>query len=271
MTQRFPPDKERERFRTNEEICNQSYRFSTRRHFRRVNWRCRLVSVTPAVRADTRPQPGEIIANPHPAPPARPLARPPARPPALLVHSQAEKCWYQTAQAALLRDPSCQESFHGSPFPLPFPPWSQWRGEEAWKASRECVCVCVRTCSRLSLPFSTPPPLIFCDSIASVWVCAASWPTEGCESVCRSFSCILREENTAKKKKSITDTPGCLVALWLTSYFKTACAFKKGLPVWQQYIYFFFPFFGGAFWHFVKILSEEQNFSLAPLLCRGSG
>lgn len=70
MTQRFPLDKERERFRTNEEICNQSYRFSTRRHFRRVNWRCRLVSVTPAVRADTRPQPGEIIANPHPAPPA---------------------------------------------------------------------------------------------------------------------------------------------------------------------------------------------------------
>lgn len=141
MTQCFPLDKERERLCTNEEICNQSYRFSTRRHFRRVNWRCRLVSVTPAVRADTRPQPGEIIANPHPAPPACLTCPQPGRKVLISDSSSGAAPW--SVMSGIISWLS---------FPLPFPPWSQWRGEEAWKASRECVCACVRTCMHLSLP-----------------------------------------------------------------------------------------------------------------------
>lgn len=37
--------------------------------------------------------------------------------PAMLLHTQTEKCWYQTAHPALFCDPSCQESFRRFPSP----------------------------------------------------------------------------------------------------------------------------------------------------------
>lgn len=66
--------------------------------------------------------------------------------------------------------------------------------------------------------------LIFCDFIASVWVCMPVWPREGCVSVCRRFRSIVREERT---KKIWPTLPSFLVVLWVTSYFKTTCALKK--------------------------------------------
>lgn len=196
MTQCFPLDNERERLRTNEEICNQSYRFSTRRHFRRVNWRCRLVSVTPAVRADTRPQPGEIIANPHPAPPACLTCPRPGRKVLISDSSSGAAPW--SVMSGIISWLS---------FPLPFPPVVTMEGRGGLKGFQR-VCVCVRAhVHAFVFTFPLTPlthPLIFCDAIASVWVCAVSGPTEGCESVCRSFSCILREENTKKKHSRLS-------------------------------------------------------------------
>lgn len=130
-------------------------------------------------------------------------------------------------------------------FPPPLPPVVTMEGRRGLKGFQR-VCVCVRAhVQAFVFTFFHTPPLIFCDSIASVWVCAASWPTEGCESVCRSFSCILRDENTTKKKNlSLTLQVvllryDSLLISRLLVHLKKVSQFDNNISI------FFFLFWGG--------------------------
>lgn len=121
---------------------------------------------------------------------------PPPTHPALLVHSQAEKCWYQTAQAVLLRDPSCQESFHGSLFPSPMLTIEGRRGLKDSQTVCVCVCVCTRAAVYLYLFLFFFDTLWFHCFHLGVWCQLSRWQMWMC---LLSFQFVFfGEENTRK-------------------------------------------------------------------------